>query len=269
MHNRVYIATFSEHAAATARRYGFGLEINDFCISENLDSRRMEAALKAVRAELEEAGAAQAIFHGPFTEIIPASIDHRAAELGMERLQQAYEAASLLGINRMVVHSGYIPLLYFKEWHQERSVLFWKEYLRDKPGDFHLYIENVFEDEPLMMKRLIEGIDDDRVQICMDIGHANAMTSDDYDVTSWIRAAGPYIGHFHLHNNDGRSDQHNSLTKGTMDINAVFDAIDTYCDKAVTMTIESRSSEESARWIMERMGIKQIRQISALHLQST
>ncbi len=254
MRNRIYIATFSELATETARRYGFGIEVNDFCISENLDPDKIEITLEAARAELEETSSAHAIFHGPFTEIIPASIDHRAVELGMERLQQAYQAAFALGLNRMVVHSGYMPLLYFKEWHHEKSVFFWNQYLSDKPDSFHLYIENVFEDEPLMMKRLIEEIGDDRVQICLDIGHANAMTSADYNILDWIRILGPYIGHFHLHNNDGTSDQHGSLTEGIMDMEAVFDAMDMYCGKAVTMTIESRHSEDSARWINDRIG---------------
>ena len=79
-------------------------------------------------------------------------------------------------------------------------------------------------------------------------------TSADYNILDWIRILGPYIGHFHLHNNDGTSDQHGSLTEGIMDMEAVFDAMDMYCGKAVTMTIESRHSEDSARWINDRIG---------------
>lgn len=256
MRDRIYIATFSENAASVARRYGFGIELNDFCISENLDRERMENTLEACRQELRDAGigeSKEAISHGPFTEIIPAAIDHRAVALGMERLQQAYEAVSILGINRMVVHTGYVPLLYFKDWHHERSVDFWRAYMEDKPEDFHLYIENVFEDEPMMMLRLAEALDDSRIRICLDVGHANAMTSADHSILDWIRILGPWIGHFHLHNNDGRNDQHAPFDQGAMDMDAVLDAIGTHCREDVTMTIESRSCESSARWLDERI----------------
>lgn len=255
MRDRIYIATFSENAVCTARQYGFGIEVNDFCISENLDPDKIEESLHAVRQELRDAGAGadQVIVHGPFTEIIPAAIDHRAVSLGMERLQQAYEAVCALGIDRMVVHSGYMPLLYFKEWHHEKSVDFWRAYMADKPERFRLYIENVFEDEPLMMRRLVEAIDDSRVRLCLDIGHANAMMTEDYHILDWIRTLGPWIGHFHLHNNDGSSDQHASFAEGSMDMDEVLDAIETFCREDVTMTIESHSCESSARWLDARI----------------
>ncbi len=249
MRDRIYIATFSEDAESVAKQYGFSIELNDFCISENLDPERIKGSLEAARRELQAAGAEHAIMHGPFTEIIPASIDHRAVELGMERLQQAYQAARDLGINRMVVHSGYMPLLYFKDWHHAKSVEFWRMYMADKPDEFSIYIENVFEDEPCMMHRLIEDIGDSRVGICLDIGHANAVTSEDYDIMDWIQILGPQIRHFHLHNNDGNHDQHASLDQGIMNMDVVMDTIRHCCRQDVTMTIESRSCRESAQWI--------------------
>ena len=147
MRDRIYIATFSENAAAVAAAHGFGIEVNDFCISENLDGDKVEGSLQAACGQLSRAGIAaadfgtRAIFHGPFTEIIPASIDHRVVSLGMERLQEAYWAAERMGIRRMVVHTGYVPLLYFKEWHHEKSLDFWRRYMDGKPRDFRLYIE--------------------------------------------------------------------------------------------------------------------------------
>ncbi len=261
MGDRFYIATFSENAVSVARRYGFGIELNDFCISENLDQDKLTESLDRSRRQMTEAGinadepsetASRVILHGPFTEIIPASIDHRVVSLGKERLEEAYEAARILGVRRMVVHSGYVPLLYFKDWHHEKSLTFWRDYMAGKPADFQLYIENVFEEEPLMMRHLVEELDDSRIRLCLDIGHANAMTSQEYGIPDWVRILGPYIGHFHLHNNDGKSDQHGALDQGTMDMEQVFAAIETYCREDVTMTIESRTCESSAKWLNQR-----------------
>ena len=213
MKDRIYLATFSEKAVETAGRLGLKLELNDLCISENLDGDKIENTLAEMKRELAASGSPDAIVHGPFTEIIPASIDHRAVDLGMQRLEEAYQACRSLGLGRMVVHTGYLPALYFKEWNHEKSVWFWKKYMEDKPSDFRIYIENVFEDEPLMLKKLVEEIADPRVSLCLDVGHANAVTCPEYDIYDWIRILGSHIGHFHLHNNDGTRDSHGPLNE--------------------------------------------------------
>ena len=126
MKDKICIATFSENAAAVIDKYGLGIELNDICISEALDAEQEENTISAMKKEISDSQAKTVIMHGPFTEIIPASIDHRAVELGLTRLEEAYSMCRRLGVNRMVVHSGYQPLLYFKEWHHEKSLYFWK-----------------------------------------------------------------------------------------------------------------------------------------------
>ena len=66
----------------------------------------------------------------------------------------------------------------------------------------------------------MEKVTDPRVRICLDVGHAHAMTLPEYKVLDWIRILGPYITHFHLHNNDGTGDQHRALGDGTLDMKA-------------------------------------------------
>lgn len=249
--DRLYIATFSDGAAEVIRKYGLGIELNDTCISESLDRDKVENTIENMSKEIDRAGASRVMLHGPFTEIIPASIDHRAVSFGLERLEEAYQVCRRMGINRMVVHSGYMPLLYFKEWHQEKSVQFWKTFMSDKPKDFHIHIENVFEDEPVMMKVLAEALSDPRIDLCLDVGHANAVTQRQYDIPGWIEILGPLIGHFHLHNNDGTGDTHNDVHRGAMDMEKVLAAIEKYCRDDVTMTIESRTCAESAAWLLD------------------
>jgi len=248
--NRIYIATFSEHAVDTAAKYGINLELNDICISQRLDQEHMDVTLRSMEKELTKAGSRNAIVHGPFTEIIPSAIDHRAVDFGMQRLQEAYEATAAMGLTRMVVHTGYIPLMYHKSWHLDRSFAFWKRFMADKPADFRLYIENVFDDEPLMMRDLIDGLEDFRVRMCLDVGHAHVVTVPEYDVYQWIEILGSRIGHFHLHNNDGSADTHQSFTDGTLDMERIMGCIKTHCDDDVTFTIESRKSEENVIWLL-------------------
>lgn len=250
MKDKLYIATYSKDAPKVCREFGIGLELNDFCISEYLDEDKRSQAFDYIKEEIEESGAENLLMHGPFTEIIPASIDHRACELGLVRLEEAYTVAKEMGISRMIVHSGYIPLLYFKEWHHEKSVYFWKTFMEKKPSDFTIYIENVFEDEPLMMKELIDELSDPRIKICLDVGHANVCTTDDYSVEKWIELLGRRIGHFHLHNNDGKSDSHREINAGVMDMENILKTALIHCPDA-TFTVESRTCRESVQWLMD------------------
>ena len=103
----------AEEAEALAARYGLGLEIAEYCTASNMDDGFAQADA-AVRCELARTD--RAAFHLPFNELCPAAIDPRARRLAWERYRQGIALAGAYGINRLVVHSGYIPLVYDKIW---------------------------------------------------------------------------------------------------------------------------------------------------------
>lgn len=248
MNTNIYVATFSENAIEVINKYGVNMEFNHLCISENLDRR--ERTLRQMKKDFAASNAQKAIVHGPFTEIIPASIDPRAVQLGLDRLNEAYDICKELGVKRMVVHTGYIPLLYYKQWHIEKSVKFWRTFLRDKPADFNIMIENVFEDEPYVMRNLIEAIDDKRATICLDVGHANAMTDKEINVETWAKVLAPYVTHMHIHNNFGSEDEHNPIDKGNMDIKKIVEIVRQAKNPQFSMTVESRQCESTVKALL-------------------
>lgn len=252
MKNRLFIATFSEDALNVAKDFGVGLEINHTCISEELDPSNRRNLLAQIRKDIAAAGVSDPsglFLHGPFTEIHPAAIDYRARQMGMERLNEAYEVAAALGINRMVVHTGWIPFIYFKSWQAEKGAEFWQRFMSDKPSDFHIYVENVLDDEPYMLLDMMKRIDNPSIKLCLDTGHANATTSPELPVEKWIEVLGSHIGHFHLHNNDGTGDSHNAFDCGSMDMNSIFSAIGAFCDADVTLAIEARDARACLEWL--------------------
>ena len=240
-----YAATFGRDSNRIITQYGAGIEIDNFCRSVMLDDRdEIKKAEKLMRLSDRH------ILHGPFTELYPAAIDPRARQLAADRLNQACDVCRQLGIDRMVVHSGYVPFVFFKEWHIERSTGFWQEFMSDKPENFNIYIENVLDDEPYMMRELIENTADERINLCIDTGHANA--AGNTDIKEWFEVLGRYTGHVHLHNNYGSQDEHNSPDKGSMDMDRVLEYIDRYCSGDTTITVEAYDLEGSFRWLAER-----------------
>ncbi|MCQ2555267.1 MAG: sugar phosphate isomerase/epimerase [Clostridia bacterium] len=236
--NRLYISGFSERAAELAKEYNVGIEINHTCISDSLDDRAK--LVSDIRKDLD--GIDKLIMHGPFTEIHPASIDSRIRDAGMLRLKEAVEVLKELGLSRMVVHTGWLPFIYFKEYQAEKAAQFFERLMDSE--NFTLAVENVLEDEPYMIKDMMEKINNPNIGICLDVGHANCMDKE-RDIYTWIDVLSPYIVHIHLHNNDRLNDRHWSFDKGTMDISAVIAYIEKNCRPDITYTIESHDAESS------------------------
>lgn len=249
MREKLFIATFSYGAIEEIKTNQLHIEINHTCISEDLNEENRETLLTAIRRDIKDSGADRIIVHGPFTEIFPAGIDARARAFARTRLEEGWQVCHAIGAEAMVVHTGYVPFMYFKEWQAEKSAVFWQDFMKDKPASFRLYIENVLEDEPYMMVDMMKQISDPRIRLCLDVGHSAAAGRGVIPITEWIRAFGPYMGHLHLHNNFEDRDSHGAFDDGLMDFHEIFKAIDAYCDPRVTYTIESRDCAASIRWL--------------------
>lgn len=252
--DRLYAATFSENFKECIQTFGAGMEINHTCISQSLDDEPgcRSAVISAISDDITESGAKKLLLHGPFTEIYPSAIDPRARELASLRLNQAYTIAEHFGVKKMVVHNGWLPFIYFKSWHTEKGAAFWQSFLEDKPDNFILCVENVLEDEPFMLRDMILQAGDPRVRLCLDTGHANAMTQPDICVEKWIEVLGPYISHFHLHNNDGSKDSHSPFHMGSLNMERILRTAEKFCPEDVTFTVEARDCLSCFIWLKER-----------------
>lgn len=111
LRGKLFLSGMDENAASLARKWGLGLELTDFCEARKLEE---PAAMEAARARCS--GIDSLWLHAPFAELSPCAIDPRVREVVMLRFRQTVQAALALGIRRIVVHSGYIPLVYFPEW---------------------------------------------------------------------------------------------------------------------------------------------------------
>ncbi len=212
--SRLFIATVCGEHSRIIDEYGIGVELDQFCQAEKMD----EPLAKATCLEIDGllAKARKCILHAPFSELFPAAIDPRARLLAMERLQQAAGYVVEYGAEKMVVHSGYVPLIFHKEWHEDRSVEFWQEMMADRSDGLHIVIENVIDDEPYMMAGMMERIKIPDIRLCLDVGHASCVGS--VQPREWLEVLAPYIGHIHLHNNDGTYDYHGPVFDGKTDM---------------------------------------------------
>ena len=242
--DKLYLSTIDSKAQEIAREHGLGLEIAEYCTAWNMDEKFRETDT-AVRQKLT--GIQNRILHAPFNELFPCAIDPKARALAADRYRQAIGLARNYGATKVVIHGGYNPRIYYPVWYVEQSILFWKGFLQEDPG-VEIVLENVLEDEPGLLLDIVKGVDDTRLRLCLDIGHANAYTP--VSPMDWLKACAPYLSHFHLHNNDGTQDSHSALNCGSIPMDEFVQQAEALCPDA-TFTLEVLESKSSVRWLLE------------------
>ena len=241
---RFYLSTIDPKAGQLAREYGLGVEIAEFCTAWNMDRELAETDAR-VRQQLE--GNRRRILHGPFNELFPCAIDPEARDLAARRYRQAIALARDYGADKVVIHAGFNPWLYYPVWFREQSAVFWREFLAEDPG-VEIVLENVLEQEPEWMTEILRAVDSPRLRLCLDVGHVNAYSP--VDAAQWLRRCAPWISHFHLHNNNGTRDAHDPLFRGSIPMEELLTLAGDLCPEA-TFTLELPNAESSARELMK------------------
>ena len=240
---RLYISTVCSESCTLAEEYGVGLEIAEYCTASNMDVNFADTD-KIVREEMKSAG--RFTFHFPFNELCPAAIDPIVLDITKKRYMQAVNTALGYGITRFVVHSGYIPLVYYKEWFTEKSIEFWRGFLSELDRDVTFCYENVMEDSPDMPYDIVSAVNDARFGLCLDVGHSATIVSNTHP-RDWIKKYGSRLYHMHIHNNDGKMDLHMPLGDGILDMREILDM--GLKEDNVTFTIESMDGRASCQWL--------------------
>ncbi|MBR6735258.1 MAG: sugar phosphate isomerase/epimerase [Oscillospiraceae bacterium] len=248
---KLYLSTIGSDSCKLAAKHGLGLEMAEFCTAVNLDEKR-ESWISSCKEKMRSSD--RFTFHAPFNELCPFAVDPLVRDVSRRRYEQAYQTARELGINRMVVHTGHIPILYFDSFFAERSINFWRDFLRDKPEDFELLIENVVDTDPKPIADIMCGVNDKRCRVCLDVGHA--FVSSKRDINEWLDVLMPWISHVHVHDNTGDFDRHLPLGDGNIDWESVLNRI---LDKSPdsTFTLENMECAGSVRWLIEHGFIKE------------
>lgn len=251
LQDKLHISGMDDRAAALSRQWRTGCEVIAFCYAPLLDD---PSTLPRVQRETE--GFARLWLHGPFAELTPCAIDPLVRDVAFRRFRQTVQAARQLNIRRVVFHGGFIPHVYYPEWYVEQSVMFWRGFLREVPQDMTLALENVMEPSPDTLMSIAAQIDDPRLGLCLDVGHANTCVSRTPPL-DWIAPMAPYLRHVHLHNNRGQDDLHSPLDEGTVPMQEVIGAVLEQAPRA-TFTIENQDALPSLRWLARQGYIEDI-----------
>lgn len=241
-----------DSALPLAHAYGLGIEVQEFCDPDAID-RAGDNAAKDISAELE--GIAPRGFHGPFTELSPASQDRLIREATRSRFLSAYQLATTVGAGHLILHSGYFPRTYPHDQWLANSARFWASLLQEVGPSVAVHLENVFEDHYTLIAELLDTVNQvlqrQALTACLDIGHVNANSS--RPMEEWIAGLGARIRYVHLHNNEGAQDDHFAFGRGSIDIERTLELLQKHApDACWTVEMHAAEAAESLEWLRER-----------------
>ncbi len=169
-------------------------------------------------AEILESHSLRYFIHAPARSVNIASQLKPIRRASVEVLVQCFDIAAEVGAG-VVVHPGYaawqeqreaaiaefmLSLDELKSAAEERSVTFFVE---NMPNWGHFFLRT--PDELPML---------DSVGLALDVGHAHTNGC----LSRWLECP---IAHFHLHDNYGKDDTHNTVGDGTIDFGPVMQAV--------------------------------------------
>lgn len=229
--------------AELTRCYHCGLESIEFSIGHELD--HFEASMEQYRQRLTDMGSPRLTLHGPFLDLNPAAYDSLIRRVTRERFEACYRAGQLLGAEKIVFHSCFVPQVYYLTGWAERIIEFFEEFLDGKQG-IGICLENVLDPEIAPIRQIAETISHPDFGLCLDVGHAHCYSK--HSVTVWAEELAPWIRHLHLHDNDGSGDQHQALGRGNIpfeQILAVFlEQVSRQKGSFPTITLELNSAQD-------------------------
>lgn len=158
------------------------------------------------------------------------SLRHTAQELN----KKALELAVRVGAKQMVFHTGYCDRnsRFSRELAQRRSMEALQELIElAKPHGITLGVENVSTPQNSLYTQeeyvhILDGVDD-TAQYLLDLGHAHM---NGWDIPWVLENIGPRLCGLHIHDNNGRGDQHLPIFQGSIPWGKVFAVMDTLRD---------------------------------------
>lgn len=204
--------------------------------------------------------------HAPFQELFLGAPDIKVRQAAMERLEYAFDIASLYKPESIVLHLNYEDKRFgfvHAEWL--RNIVPNLEKLAQKAQKMKamLTLENVYEENPEAMAQVLSRLSGKNVFMCMDVGHVSAFSK--ASLREWLAKTNGFIRQFHLHDNDGKKDAHAPIGSGKINFSLVsrciasmrhlplitlephteadvWDTLEGFCEKGLLESIEKKGA---------------------------
>jgi sugar phosphate isomerase/epimerase len=165
-------------------------------------------------------------FHGPFMDLRPGALDDKIRQASLDRIKQIFDLVPYFHPLRIVCHPSFDDRYYVDcdDLWLESSIKTWTELVAlAKENKTIIALENVYDKEPHILRRLFDALSSDSICFCFDTGHFNVFSYTPLNI--WLQELGKYLGQLHLHDNFGLKDEHLPVGNGNFSFNELFEEL--------------------------------------------
>lgn len=241
----VSVENISEDLLRSLEERKIGLELSYFAKPDNLEPENISAKIAEYQSLLSGFSGAISM-HGAFTDLNPTSRDPKLLEVCDFRIRESLEIAAKLKLSKVVFHPNFFPSTRsgYREYWIEKQILFWEKYLPFLTSErITIFLENTREENAEHILPIVKQLNSPFARICYDTGHSNCFTVSKIPPAEWVKAYGEHLGYIHLHSNHGFTDDHIAYTKGNVNFEGFFEAVNAL-KNVPEMIIEVKSREE-------------------------
>lgn len=230
-----------------------GIELQSYGLKGVSSPQAWEEKIKQHKKIIENFSGRISV-HGPFVGIRQTHTDYLLKEAVKMRMHKTYEMVKELKPEVLVMHSGIIGDI--KRWKLmdfwlEETIKFWKSEIKkyEREG-IKIVIENLVEEEPDILNKLCNGVNSDFFALCLDIGHLNVFS--ELSPSNWVKRMDKRLQYVHLHDNNGKNDEHLPVGMGNIDFDSFFESIkNSENDIIIALELDHSTPEEKIDNLIE------------------
>jgi len=165
-------------------------------------------------------------FHAPFMDLRPGALDDKIRQTSLDRIKQLFDLTPYFQPLRIVCHPSFDDRYYVDcdDLWLESSIKTWKELIALVENTKTIIaLENVYEKNPHILRRLFDALSSDSICFCLDTGHFNVFSYTPLNI--WLQELGKYLGQLHLHDNHGLTDEHLPVGSGSFPFDELFQSL--------------------------------------------
>ena len=196
---------------------GYGIDIRLF--NPDWLRRAKVKQMGALGKALAKRGIA-VVTHAPFSSLDIGSWDKHIRDYSLKTILFGLDLAAAVNSRLFVTHTGFLPETcrtdvnnWYKRFAQSYDTILTAAKKRAIP----VAIENTWERETSLIRRIFRDFGKKGLRYCLDFGHANCFS--EVPASEWLKTFKQYLTHLHIHDNRGEDDEHLALGKGNIDWN--------------------------------------------------
>ena len=118
-------------------------------------------------------------FHAPFMDLRPGALDDKIRQASLDRIKEVFDLAPYFHPLKVVCHPSFDERYYVDcdDLWLESSIKTWMELIAlARDAKTIIALENVYEKNPHILRRLFDALSSDNICFCFDTGHFNVFS---------------------------------------------------------------------------------------------